>query len=414
MNAEQSLQISDHERALPPDDRSKAAGLLKHSIETPAIECESAKPRTRAGFVAADPLYPQKDVVFLDEFALPRKYFLSTLQREKRRADRARTPLSIAIFEIAGAPGTSVMVIRQLLDLLHRNKRETDTIGDLDHQRFAIILPDTSREGLRIFMKRISRHVAAMPCSLAIGTYPNDLFDDLLRLHGEVGESHPLFVDSHVEPNRLGSVLKRCIDVVGAFMGLFLLAPIIALVGIGVATSSRGPVIFKQVRLGKGGRPFVFYKFRSMFCDTDDRIHREYVVGLINGLDAETIPGEPSKPWAKLKSDYRITRFGRFIRKTSLDELPQLFNVLIGDLSLVGPRPPLPYEAEKYQSWHLRRILETKPGISGLWQVSAGYEATFDDMVRLDLEYIRNWSLGLDFEILFKTIRVVLRRSNAG
>jgi len=105
---------------------------------------------------------------------------------------------------------------------------------------------------------------------------------------------------------------------------------------------------------------------------------------------------------------------GRFIRKTSIDELPQLYNVLVGDLSLIGPRPALPYEAEKYQSWHLRRILGVKPGVSGLWQVAAGYNATFDDMVRLDLRYMREWSLALDLKILAKTIKVVLRRSGTG
>ena len=118
--------------------------------------------------------------------------------------------------------------------------------------------------------------------------------------------------------------------------------------------------------------------------------------------------------YTKLPFDPRITAVGRFIRKTSIDELPQLFNVVKGDLSLIGPRPALPYEAEKYQSWHLRRILGVKPGVSGLWQVAAGYDATFDDMVRLDLRYMREWSLVLDLKILVKTVQVVLRRSGTG
>jgi len=123
--------------------------------------------------------------------------------------------------------------------------------------------------------------------------------------------------------------------------------------------------------------------------------------------------GSENRPLYKIQSDPRTTPVGRFIRKTSLDELPQLFNVLKGDMSLVGPRPPLPYEAEKYQSWHFRRVLQVRPGITGLWQVEGRSTTSFDDMVRLDLRYIRNWSLWLDLKILLKTIKVVLRRDGA-
>ncbi len=151
-----------------------------------------------------------------------------------------------------------------------------------------------------------------------------------------------------------------------------------------------------------------------MAANADDRIHREYVTSLIGGGQADAGHNGRPKKWAKLASDARITPVGKFIRKTSLDELPQFYNVLKGDLSLIGPRPALPYEAEKYQSWHLRRILEIKPGISGLWQVAAGYDATFDDMVRLDIRYIQEWSLMLDLKILIKTVQVVLRRSGTG
>jgi lipopolysaccharide/colanic/teichoic acid biosynthesis glycosyltransferase len=182
---------------------------------------------------------------------------------------------------------------------------------------------------------------------------------------------------------------------------------------IAVAMSSPGPVIFKQVRLGRRGVPFVFYKFRSMFCNADDRIHREYVASLIKGDLEGANQGDAAQPLYKLKSDPRVTRVGRFIRKTSLDELPQLFNVLKGDMSLVGPRPALAYEVEKYQSWHLRRILEVRPGITGLWQVEGRSKISFDDMVRLDLRYIRNCSFPDDFRILLRTIKVVLGRDGA-
>ena len=191
-------------------------------------------------------------------------------------------------------------------------------------------------------------------------------------------------------------------------------SPLMLVVAAVIVRTSPGPAIFKQARLGKGGRPFVFYKFRSMLENTDDRVHRDYVIGLIRASEERATDESTPRTWSKLKSDSRVTPVGRFIRKTSIDELPQLWNVLKGDLSLIGPRPALPYEAEKYQSWHLRRILEVKPGISGLWQVAAGYDATFEDMVRLDLRYMRDWSLMLDLEILVKTVKVVLRRRGTG
>jgi lipopolysaccharide/colanic/teichoic acid biosynthesis glycosyltransferase len=145
-----------------------------------------------------------------------------------------------------------------------------------------------------------------------------------------------------------------------------------------------------------------------MQSNVDDQIHREYVTNLING-DLEKInQGDEGTPFYKMKSDPRVTPVGRIIRKTSIDELPQFLNVLKGEMSLVGPRPPIPYEVEKYEPWHLRRILEVKPGITGLWQVDGRSTTSFDDMVRLDLRYVQNWSLWLDIKILLKTVKVLL------
>jgi lipopolysaccharide/colanic/teichoic acid biosynthesis glycosyltransferase len=150
-----------------------------------------------------------------------------------------------------------------------------------------------------------------------------------------------------------------------------------------------------------------------MSVNVDDTIHREFVTTLINGGHTDINQQDADKPLYKIKADPRLTPIGQFIRRTSLDELPQLFNVLKGDMSLVGPRPPLLYEAEKYQSWHLRRILEIKPGITGLWQVEGRSKVSFDEMVRMDLRYTRDWSLALDLKILIKTIAVVLGRDGA-
>ena len=147
-----------------------------------------------------------------------------------------------------------------------------------------------------------------------------------------------------------------------------------------------------------------------MHCNADNGIHRKHVTTIIKAAREGAAQDDPAKAWAKLETDPRITKVGRIIRKTSIDELPQLFSVLKGDMSLVGPRPPLPYEAEVYEPWHLRRVLESKPGITGLWQVGGRGGVSFDDMVRMDLRYIRERSLALDLKILLRTVLVVLRR----
>ena len=144
-----------------------------------------------------------------------------------------------------------------------------------------------------------------------------------------------------------------------------------------------------------------------MFINIEDRMHRDYVTKLIQGEKDQINHGTNKKPFYKIKDDPRITPFGRFLRKASLDELPQFFNVLKGEMSLVGPRPPIPYEVKQYQIWHFRRILEVKPGITGLWQVSGRNQTTFDEMVRMDIKYAENWSLFMDLSILFKTVKAV-------
>ena len=205
------------------------------------------------------------------------------------------------------------------------------------------------------------------------------------------------------------SVLKRIVDLVFALALIIVSAPLLVVIAIGVKISSRGPVLFKQERIGRGGKSFTLLKFRSMAHNADNGIHREYMKKLISG-DLDTANGENSL--YKIENDPRITEFGHFLRRTSLDELPQLFNVVSGSMSLVGPRPPIPYEVNAYKSWHLQR-LSVKPGITGLWQVSGRSSRTFDEMVQLDLDYIENRSLYTDLKILFRTIPATLNTRTA-
>jgi len=203
--------------------------------------------------------------------------------------------------------------------------------------------------------------------------------------------------------------VKRSMDFLGASFLILLLLPAFLIIGFMVRITSKGSIVYKQIRIGHKGRYFKFYKFRSMYQNCDHRIHQEYVKNLIRGNSDAINNGTKEDPFFKINNDPRITSLGKILRMTSLDELPQLFNVLKGEMSLVGPRPPLPYEIENYKPWHFRRILEVKPGITGLWQVTGRNKTTFDEMVRMDIHYAENWSLFLDLKLLLKTLKVLLK-----
>jgi lipopolysaccharide/colanic/teichoic acid biosynthesis glycosyltransferase len=197
--------------------------------------------------------------------------------------------------------------------------------------------------------------------------------------------------------------VKRLVDLIGSALALLMLLPVFLMIAIAVGSTSEGPVFFRQVRLGRCGKKFTFLKFRSMYVNNDHTIHKEYVERFIKGEDCEEHNDGAVPKLYKLTADPRITPLGRFLRKTSLDELPQLWNVFRGDMSLVGPRPPVSYEFERYERWHRQRLAFVKPGITGLWQVEGRSRVKFDDMIRLDLRYARFWSLWLDLKILART-----------
>jgi exopolysaccharide biosynthesis polyprenyl glycosylphosphotransferase len=202
--------------------------------------------------------------------------------------------------------------------------------------------------------------------------------------------------------------LKRALDVLLAGLALAFISPLFLAISFLIKRSSPGPVLFVQERLGRDGRPFKFYKFRSMVHNSDDAIHRQFAAMFIAGDDGGCAATNSGDKVFKLKRDPRITQIGAFLRRTSLDELPQLLNIIRGDMSLVGPRPPIAYEIENYQPWHMER-LKAVPGLTGLWQVSGRSSVSFDEMVRLDIRYINEWSFWSDLAIIAKTVPVVIR-----
>jgi lipopolysaccharide/colanic/teichoic acid biosynthesis glycosyltransferase len=208
-------------------------------------------------------------------------------------------------------------------------------------------------------------------------------------------------------------IVKRAIDLVGCSALTLICLPLFLAIAIAVRLSSKGPILFRQERVGQFGQIFTFLKFRSMYVNNDHTVHREFVTKLIAEEGAASLPSGNRQGVYKLTNDKRVTPIGKFLRRTSLDELPQLINVLKGDMSLVGPRPPIPYELAAYQVWHRRRVLEVKPGITGLWQVTGRSRVKFDEMVRLDLRYATTWTPWLDLVILLRTPVAVIRGSGA-
>jgi undecaprenyl-phosphate galactose phosphotransferase len=282
-----------------------------------------------------------------------------------------------------------------------RVRGKADDIGNLSNEYaldeiFVCVDQATAEELLDILEKcqRTEAHVKIV----------SPLYDIIptFRFTERYGEL-PVVGLAQTTPGAVQEFYKKLFDTVLAAVGLVILSPVFFLIGVAIKLDSAGPVFYRQVRIGKNGRPFIFYKFRSMIIgsDDDDNSRREKVAQFIRSRES------PSSGSTKIVDVSKITRLGRFIRKTSIDELPQLFNVIKGDMSLVGPRPCLPYEWEHYEEWHKKR-LSVMPGCTGVWQVSGRSAVGFNDMVILDFYYIQNSSLFLDIQLILKTIPVMV------
>lgn len=358
-----------------------------------------------------------------ERWALDQDSFKRVIAIERKRTERSKAPFVLMLLEIANQSGEkAVPALESVMSVLLASSRDTDLVGWYKAKTtigalFTGLVASDKSTILTTILSRVSstlRNELTFEqfslLNISLHYYPDDWDQD-----GPGRPSNPalypdLSKDAATKQPLL--ILKRTIDiVVGLFMSILCL-PLCALIAIAIKATSKGPVLFRQMRVGQHGRQFMFLKFRSMYVDNDHNIHREYVTKLINKETAEDAMRKPGAVF-KLTGDKRITPIGRFLRKTSLDELPQFLNVLRGEMSLVGPRPPIPYELAAYQTWHRRRLLEVKPGITGLWQVMGRSSVNFDAMVRLDLKYATSWSPWLDFKILLRTPLAVIRGSGA-
>ena len=339
--------------------------------------------------------------------------FKKLLCLERKRSERSRKQFALMLVDAGELLRTDrrEVALEQVTAALSLATRETDIRGWYrEDSVLGVILSEFGSAGVSsalstVFSKVNSALRANLGTSqineihISFRVFPDDLGT---QSFGPADYSlYPDFLEEH-ETKKGARLIKRAIDVVGSLAALILLSPLLLAIAIAIKLTSKGPTLFKQTRVGRYGVRFTFLKFRSMYFRNDPKIHQDYVTRLISG-EGDDGQGDANGGVYKIKDDPRITPVGKFLRKTSLDELPQFFNVLKGEMSLVGPRPPIPYEVEAYEPWHRRRFLEVKPGITGLWQVNGRSKLKFEDMVRLDLKYARTWSLGLDFKILLKT-----------
>jgi len=366
----------------------------------------------------ADPLNEGMSVE--DRMVFNQDVFTRMIAIERKRTERTKEPFLLMLLELGSSQGAgkAEKTFESVMSALRSCTRETDVVGWYKDRAVAgvVFTGLTTDDRNAILGAILNKASVALRREL-----PAEQFDELVFSfhffpddwdHGSAGRpSNPalypdLSHDRKSMPMMLG--IKRAMDITGSLILLILCAPLFVIIAAAIKASSKGPILFKQKRVGQYGRCFTFLKFRSMQANNDARAHKEYVEKLIAG-EAAPISENAGKCVYKLANDQRITKIGKILRKTSLDELPQFLNVLIGDMSLVGPRPPIPYEVAAYQTWHRRRVLDVKPGITGLWQVVGRSRVKFDDMVRLDLRYAMSWSPWLDVKILLRTPAAVIK-----
>jgi len=358
---------------------------------------------------------------------MPEESFTRTLCLERKRSERSRKPFLLMLIDADTLFRTADKheILKKLLSALHSSTRETDVRGWYKNDsvlgtiftEISAVERNSVRDVLLIKLRTaLSEQLSCDQLNdvhLSFYFFPEE-WDNREPTQPANTELYPDLAKKN-DSRRLARFMKRMMDVVGSVFALVVFSPLFIGICLAIKLSSAGLVLFRQRRMGQYGVPFTCLKFRTMKLICDEEIHKQYIKRFISGQlkgDSQQPEGNEDRVY-KIKEDPRVTSVGRFLRKTSLDELPQFWNVLRGEMSLVGPRPPILYEVESYDVWHRRRILETKPGITGLWQVNGRSKTTFDDMVRLDLRYAETWSLWLDIKILLQTPRAVFSGEGA-
>lgn len=382
---------------------------------------KKANGRSFFGFKSKKPVTKRGDTVdqILDRAYgfYTESYFREMLIHERKRSERSRKPFFLVLMDVTSLLGVnnSKRLFRKLMESFRACSRETDIKGWYRAgEMLGIIFTEAEGASRDSMLNKVSSHLSdtlgagkMKQVTLSCYCFPDDgEGEEGMKTHAAIG-----LYDSHKPTliNKASGVAKRTVDIVGSMFAIAIFSPLFLLIPLLIKLNSRGPVFFIQKRVGLGGLEFPLLKFRSMHVNNDDSIHQKFIEEFIKNKAAAEEQGKVFK----IQDDPRITGVGKWLRKTSLDELPQFFNVLMGHMSLVGPRPPIRYELKNYDLWHLRRVLEIKPGITGVWQVEGRSMTTFDNMVRLDIQYIQKKTLMLDLKLLAKTPLSVINAKGA-
>jgi lipopolysaccharide/colanic/teichoic acid biosynthesis glycosyltransferase len=341
--------------------------------------------------------------------------FRAIISLERKRTERSRKPFILMLIDMAGflSLGKTGKTVHRVLTALSSKTRETDITGWYkNYSVVGVVLTEIgTTETSDVVSTMLGRVNDILRTQLTMEQFSHihisfHPYPEEWDQSDDGRPSNPVLYPDLItrdESQKLKRLIKRLMDVMGSLVALVILSPVFVAVAAAIRLSSPGPVLFRQRRVGQHGVPFELLKFRSMHVDSDPTIHKEYVTKLVTGTADKQPTNGSGQGVYKLTADPRVTRIGLLLRRSSLDELPQFINVLKGEMSLVGPRPPLWYEVEAYDLWHRRRVLEARPGITGLWQVNGRNRVNFDDMVRLDLTYAQTWTPWLDLKILLRT-----------
>jgi lipopolysaccharide/colanic/teichoic acid biosynthesis glycosyltransferase len=349
--------------------------------------------------------------------------FKRIISIERKRTERSRKPFLLMLLDTGNRLGSEKngKALDSIVSALLASIRETDVTGWYKSRAtvgvlFTELAIDDKNSILGTILTKVSTTLQDKltfdqfnQISVSLHLFPDDWDDDISGC--PINPTLYPDLSSRDSTKRFLNATKRVMDIVGSAVALIICTPLFLIIALAIKASSKGPVFFRQQRVGQYGKRFTFLKFRSMLVDNDPSVHKQYVAKLIAG-QAERSNGNGEGLY-KLTNDERVTRAGALLRRKSLDELPQFLSVLKGDMSLVGPRPAIPYEVAAYQTWHRRRVLEVKPGITGMWQVGGRSRVKFDEMVRLDLRYAKSWSPWLDIKILLRTPRAAFMGEGA-
>jgi exopolysaccharide biosynthesis polyprenyl glycosylphosphotransferase len=386
-------------------------------MKVPTLKNKNRLINQNGRFIQNDHLCDQNSGLYLEE------YFNNLLSLERKRTERSKNPFLLMLLNVEKliTLNGNNEIANRISYMLFSITREIDIKGWAKYNSIiGVIFTEINDIDNNSLKRKMSDNLYAVldenqanNVEITFYSFPEE-YDKQKPNNSSNLKFYPDLLKRNTS-KKISLFMKRAMDISGSIVALTIFSPVFLVVPLLIKFTSKGPVLFRQERIGQFEKKFTFLKFRTMFVNNDSSIHQEYVKKLI--CEQKSYPvkkgnGDKSCIY-KIKDDPRITPIGRFLRKLSLDEFPQFINVLKGEMSLVGPRPPISYELDNYDIWHKRRVLEIKPGITGLWQVNGRSRTTFDEMVRLDIKYVREWSLWLDTKILFQTPKAVLNGKGA-